>query len=71
LRNRCRQFPSIINCCTIDWFDRWPNEALFSVATKDFRANETIGIADFIDKLSEMCVFVHNSVIEFSDSFYG
>jgi dynein heavy chain len=20
LRNRCRQFPSIINCCTIDWF---------------------------------------------------
>jgi dynein heavy chain len=32
LRNRCRQFPSIINCCTIDWFDRWPDEALYSVA---------------------------------------
>ncbi len=71
LRNRCRQFPSIINCCTIDWFDRWPNEALYSVATKDFKANETIGILDFIDKLAEMCVFVHNSVIEYSDSFYS
>lgn len=38
LRNRCRQFPSIINCCTIDWFDRWPNEALLSVAVKEFGA---------------------------------
>jgi len=27
LRDRCRQFPSLINCCTIDWFDRWPLEA--------------------------------------------
>ena len=34
LRNRCRQFPSIINCCTIDWFDKWPNEALYSVAER-------------------------------------
>jgi dynein heavy chain len=31
-RNRCRQFPSIINCCTIDWYNAWPAEALFSVA---------------------------------------
>lgn len=38
LRNRCRQFPSIINCATIDWFDKWPDEALFSVAMKDFTA---------------------------------
>lgn len=44
LRNRCRQFPSIINCCTIDWFEKWPNEALQSVATREFKANETIGI---------------------------
>jgi dynein heavy chain len=74
LRNRCRQFPSIINCCTIDWFERWPNEALFSVAIKEFKAkNEKlgIGIGDFIDKLSEMTVFIHNSVIDFSDKFYG
>ena len=31
-RNRCRQFPSIINCCTIDWYNPWPSEALYSVA---------------------------------------
>jgi len=32
LRNRCRMFPSIINCCAIDWFDKWPEDALLSVA---------------------------------------
>ena len=33
-RNRCRQFPSIINCCTIDWYNPWPSEALYSVAER-------------------------------------
>lgn len=23
-RSRCRQFPSLINCTTIDWFSAWP-----------------------------------------------
>jgi dynein heavy chain len=25
-------FPSLVNCCTIDWFTEWPEEALRSVA---------------------------------------
>ena len=29
---RLRQFPSLINCCTIDWFQPWPEEALERVA---------------------------------------
>ncbi|XP_046853911.1 dynein axonemal heavy chain 7-like isoform X3 [Xenia sp. Carnegie-2017] len=33
-RNRLRQFPSLINCCTIDWFQPWPEDALAMVATK-------------------------------------
>ena len=27
-RQRCRQFPALVNCCTIDWFLDWPAEAL-------------------------------------------
>ena len=33
-RTRLRRFPSLVNCCTIDWFHRWPKEALESVAKK-------------------------------------
>ena len=31
-RNRLRMFPSLINCCTIDWFQSWPTDALELVA---------------------------------------
>ena len=30
--SRCKMFPSLVNCCTIDWFTEWPREALLSVA---------------------------------------
>lgn len=35
-RSRCRMFPSLVNCCTIDWFTVWPREALLSVAKTFF-----------------------------------
>ena len=31
-RARLRQFPSLVTCCTIDWFSEWPEQALISVA---------------------------------------
>ena len=34
LRIRCRKFPSLVDCCTLDWFSSWPAEALYSVAGK-------------------------------------
>ncbi|XP_014471080.1 PREDICTED: dynein beta chain, ciliary-like [Dinoponera quadriceps] len=32
LRKRARQFPAIVNCTAIDWFQDWPQEALESVS---------------------------------------
>lgn len=34
LRVRCRKFPSLVNCCTLDWFPPWRKEALLSVANR-------------------------------------
>ena len=36
LRTRFRKFPSLISCCTIDWLQPWPSDALFSVANMFF-----------------------------------
>lgn len=33
-RNRVRNFPSLVNCTTIDWFSEWPRDALQSVAER-------------------------------------
>lgn len=64
-RNRCRQFPSIINCCTMDWYNLWPQEALYSVATRSYEENaELLGIKDFVPELAEITVFIHSSVSE-------
>lgn len=31
-RTRLRLYPSLVNCCTIDWYDSWPEDALTMVA---------------------------------------
>mmetsp|Transcript_4425 Transcript_4425/g.9408 ORF Transcript_4425/g.9408 Transcript_4425/m.9408 type:complete len:4228 (+) Transcript_4425:42-12725(+) len=33
-RNRCLKFPALVNCTVIDWFQPWPEEALYSVGKK-------------------------------------
>jgi dynein heavy chain len=33
-RTRVRNFPSLVNCTTIDWFSEWPKDALESVAKR-------------------------------------
>ncbi|XP_050461697.1 dynein axonemal heavy chain 7-like [Cataglyphis hispanica] len=58
-RTRVRKFPALVNCCTIDWLQPWPKDALLAVATK------------FLGKLDmplderyaciEMCQYFHMS----------
>jgi dynein heavy chain len=39
-RSRIRKFPSLVNCCTIDWFSEWPEEALLGVGRGQILAGE-------------------------------
>ena len=43
LRNRLRMFPSLVNCCTIDWINPWPEDALLSVAKMSLETLEFEG----------------------------
>lgn len=60
-RNRCKQFPSIINCCTIDWFNPWPDSALSSVAEKKLLENDSFANDESkLKKLKNIFVNIHN-----------
>ena len=67
---RCRQFPSLINCCTIDWYSEWPEDALISVSRK-FLAGTDLGGDEVRDAIANMCVKIHTSVSDASDRFYA
>ncbi|KAL1023853.1 hypothetical protein UPYG_G00047240 [Umbra pygmaea] len=69
-RSRCRMFPSLVNCCTIDWFVQWPREALLSVSATFFQ-NVEFGEEEIKGRLSEMCVDVHVSVTDMAERFYS
>ena len=60
-RQRLRQFPSLVTCCTIDWFTEWPEEALLGVGKGQILSGEVELGAD-LDKCVETFKFIHQSV---------
>lgn len=67
-RNRLRMFPALVNCCTIDWFSAWPTLALQNVAHSFFASMPLVSGED-VDKCTEVCVKIHQSVEEMSSRF--
>jgi dynein heavy chain len=69
-RNRCRMFPSFVNCCTIDWFDEWPRDALLSVSQR-FLEYVDVGTDELKLKIAEMCVEIHESIGAMAKKFFA
>ena len=72
-RQRCRMYPSLVNSCTIDWYDEWETEALRSVAkahldVADFGAEDERSIG-FHDAVSNACVFIYKSIELASEAY--
>ena len=66
-RTRLRMFPSLVNCCTIDWFTEWPEQALRSVAhfflsSVDLEPRIKEGVVD-------VCVDMQQRVVQLSKRF--
>ncbi|XP_049773091.1 dynein axonemal heavy chain 7 [Schistocerca cancellata] len=67
-RNSIRKFPAIINCCTIDWFQSWPEDALLAVATR-FLSEVQLGDEER-KACIDMCQEFHTSTQDLSTEFF-
>uniref|UniRef100_A0A8C4J679 Dynein axonemal heavy chain 7 n=1 Tax=Dromaius novaehollandiae TaxID=8790 RepID=A0A8C4J679_DRONO len=68
-RNRLRKFPALVNCCTLDWFQTWPEDALEAVAS---RFLEDIEMSEETRSgCIDMCKSFHISTIVLSDLYHA
>ena len=66
-RNNLRQFPSLVNCCTINWFQAWPPDALQVVAQRFLEEVEMT--TELRASCVRLCQEFHESVRALSDRF--
>eukprot|EP00756_Hemistasia_phaeocysticola_P016846 Hpha_TRINITY_DN15501_c4_g2::TRINITY_DN15501_c4_g2_i2::g.105578::m.105578/K10408/DNAH; dynein heavy chain, axonemal len=62
----CRQFPALTNTTVIDWFHRWPEEALISVAQ---RFLDGIDLGDSLAAIADNMAFTHQKITEKCEDF--
>ncbi|XP_033843048.1 dynein axonemal heavy chain 7 [Periophthalmus magnuspinnatus] len=68
-RDRLRRFPALINCCTINWFQSWPEDALQAVASR-FLADVELS-EESREGCIHMCKSFHTSTIQLSERFHS
>ncbi|KAI8811565.1 dynein heavy chain and region D6 of dynein motor-domain-containing protein [Cladochytrium replicatum] len=69
-RNRSLKFPGLVSGCTMDWFTRWPNEALRAVAEKFLSEMDIVGTDQVKKEVVNQMAFVHDLVTEACDNYF-
>lgn len=69
LRKCTRNYPSLINCCTIDWFHGWPDDALLAIANR-FLAEEELDDTDRATAI-EMLIEFQSSTNEMANEYFA
>uniref|UniRef100_F7F2H3 AAA+ ATPase domain-containing protein n=1 Tax=Ornithorhynchus anatinus TaxID=9258 RepID=F7F2H3_ORNAN len=72
-RKNCRRYPALVSCCTIDWYEKWPEEALLNVANCHLRQKTKIKAKaqeNLIEVLAKTCVEIHNSITEMAQHYW-
>lgn len=64
-------FPSLVNCCSIDWFDTWPEDALLSISKRFISNVPEINDEETKQALAKACVYAHSLVEEEANKFYN
>ena len=67
-RRRASRFPSLINCAVIDWFQPWPEQALYDVA-KRFLNETELGTPESKEAIVKFMPFSFGKVNEASEEY--
>jgi dynein heavy chain len=70
---RARKFPGLIGCCNIDWFLRWPEQALVDVSNAFLTSDTTFkidGSAETENALVGHIASVHNLVTNGCEEYF-
>ncbi|XP_043340601.1 dynein axonemal heavy chain 14 [Cervus canadensis] len=67
----CRLYPSLISTCTVDWYEKWPEEALLIVADAFLREKVDIESRENLkEKFAPTCVQIHRSIKELNIKYF-
>ncbi|CBZ53336.1 GI17927, related [Neospora caninum Liverpool] len=69
LRSRCRQFPGLRSCTTVDYFDSWPKEALVCVANHLYTQQPNLIPPQDVAALSAVSSEIHASAVAAQEAF--
>ncbi|KAF5297854.1 hypothetical protein FQA39_LY19240 [Lamprigera yunnana] len=67
-RVRLRLYPSLINCCTLDWFEDWPEDALEKVA-KNWMTNVNL-TSEIKESAITTCKYFHVTSRKYAAAFF-
>ncbi|XP_055427468.1 dynein axonemal heavy chain 8 isoform X1 [Bubalus kerabau] len=69
-RARSLKFPGLISGCTMDWFSRWPREALVAVASYFVSGYSIVCSSDTKKQVVETMGLFHDMVSESCESYF-
>ena len=70
-RERALKFPALVSGCTIDWFHRWPLDALVAVSDVYLNRFDILVTSNTIKKsVIELMADIHDDVSRMCENYY-